>query len=446
MTKHQADYILRKTVDYIKKNATSLDFGLSDTVRLLSMLKVNVAKNVDDTQQILDILRDQQSAGMKAKLDAIMNGDDTAQTKATPALVPGAALPVSHNTGFSGGSAPPGMPGASMPGAGMSGAGPGAGMPPQSRGSMSRGTFGQSAGGMRPQSEGGFGAYGGSTAAGIDSMLAMLEQMQTSIHSMKVDQERAAEALRHELAEQKRYIEERDTWLEQRLNAIERRCEKVELRNETLIASWNDMDLEEFSKIPNKVESLFKSYLRPGARMFTGNEGIGDGDGGRHARSSSSCDVHDAGDKKAITARIDDLAQKVDQLVAHTEEAAEQRRLLWKIDLGIRQLRQQGPTLESAPVVPTPNSRQGTRQAMRQQMRAATQQSGSAASRSPSEDVGRDRGDAAASSASLQVGSTSTPGRLPGIPGRGQPDRGTPTTPDHNQAPPRPTDIDADRG
>jgi len=288
------------------------------------------------------------------------------------------------------------------------------------------------------------GTEGAQLPPGSAEMIAMLRQIQADMHAMQDEQQRLVESVETQLAEQRQYIEERDSWLEQRLSALERRCDKVQQSSEKVLSCVQGVDFTEIMNLPDRLEFLMpqrgkSSQGFSNQRQSFGNQGMEANDEGGNGQSSNGS-LPPAFAKK-LRGQLEEIGGQVQQLVNHAEETAEQRKLLWKIDLGIRQMRQHGSS-SPARMATAASSRKGSaggsdlsssRQGSKQKLLAARRASND-------------------SSASTKAGQPM--GRLPEVPrggGGGAGEVASPgsqrvATPPDYQSPPRPTDISADRG
>jgi len=330
MSKHQAEYIMRKTVQWIKSKDQEVELGLTDSIRLLSLLKVNILRGVG-------------------------------------------------------------------------------GGPPGSRGSRA-----------------GFGyAEAPAPAAGMANMAGALEQLQAGMQTLQRQQEMFMDSMQQQLADQRRYIEERDSWLEQRIGALERRCEKVERGSDKVLNTLQGVDWDHLAQDMSGNRQSLERLLN---MRHSGNVPAALTE--QSGSSSSTRPAHG----KDVVAKLEEVGKQVEELVNRAAETAEQRSLLWKIDLGIRQLRQEG--LKIAQQSPPRTVSAAERQNSRMTMRAGLRSSMSLGSMSP---------DSPQSGAAEVPGvqSSSPPQRIPGVPGRSP---GMAADADRGSTPPRPTDIDAQRG
>mmetsp|Transcript_85335 Transcript_85335/g.241984 ORF Transcript_85335/g.241984 Transcript_85335/m.241984 type:complete len:254 (+) Transcript_85335:277-1038(+) len=168
---------------------------------------------------------------------------------------------------------------------------------------------------INPHGAGGSQALAG--AAG-DQVVSRLAQMQALLEAVSNDQ--------HALMEELRTLREnatgRDEWLDTKLNALERRCEKVERASERVSSAVQVFDMD--TLLERQQEIVEKALQRDSeGSMSPKHHGAG-------AQTSGS---------KKISQQIEALGEQVGQLLAHAEESADNRKLLWKVDLGLRQLR-----------------------------------------------------------------------------------------------------------
>jgi hypothetical protein len=76
MTKHNADYLIRKTIAFLQAKEEECDLTMSDAVKLVGQTKTMVLKISEDTTNALNVLKSRERAPQDARHDAIMAGYD----------------------------------------------------------------------------------------------------------------------------------------------------------------------------------------------------------------------------------------------------------------------------------------------------------------------------------------------------------------------------------
>merc|ERR1719331_22113 len=78
MTRNNAEYLIRKTGEFLKDREEECELRMHDAVRLVGQTKTMVLKISEDTTKIEGMLRSQERAPIDARHDAIMAGLDPA--------------------------------------------------------------------------------------------------------------------------------------------------------------------------------------------------------------------------------------------------------------------------------------------------------------------------------------------------------------------------------
>lgn len=339
-------------MQFIKAQEQELDVTMSDAIRILSLLKVNMLRTVDDTHNILEMLRADEARDKMARLDNIMADGNDAISRVPSKRASLRAVAMSPSTTKT---SHHGMLqlGDMSPNSGMHDTNswhntstlPGAPMNNSNQGTNA------------------FAGIGGSSA----EVLAQLGRMQVAFEQQ---QQQMLEAVTTRLADQQHYIEERDAWMEQRIAAVERRCEKVLIASEKVLACLQGVDFTEIMELPSRME-----HMLPARRRST----FDDDNSTRSPGQSMP-----AGATRNLEHKLDALGEQVQNLLVQADEAAEGRKMLWKIDMGIRQIRAGVPLPEHRPRMGTdtgsnaqaPSHRQGV-------VRMADAQHGSMLPRTP---------------------------------------------------------------
>mmetsp|Transcript_52777 Transcript_52777/g.94891 ORF Transcript_52777/g.94891 Transcript_52777/m.94891 type:complete len:1172 (-) Transcript_52777:100-3615(-) len=168
------------------------------------------------------------------------------------------------------------------------------------------------------------------------SIVKQLQMMQASIDN-----------LQDAVMDQRAYIENRDHWLEQKVTNLDNRCKKVEALSDRLYQLLHELDVGDLASVPRKVVHALNTHggagnsaLQAQARRWPTNGDEGDAapaaieDGSGTPRSGSS-----PGGETKLDKEIRDISKGVKELLAHAEESTELKKLLWKVDLNVRQMR-----------------------------------------------------------------------------------------------------------
>jgi len=358
MTKHNADYLVKRTAEYVKAKDSFLEVKLTDALRIISRMQTTVLRTQEAAEQTLEMLKEERRRPQEARFNAIMAGQDpdnqqpSPQQQGFPAL-PGAvpanavsphkalgnsvtSLATLGGSNFVQTSTSTAVLRSSLHGADF-GAGGQAEIVPRRRGSAVM-----------------------SMANPNDPLLEHVGQLQETLAAVREDHARSERALMEELQNVRQHMEQRDSWLEQRLNALDRRCEKVERASDRVTASlqgFNFSDLMdsirritlEQQSAPHQRGPLQLSGQLPG--QLEGNGSNAETSAAHPGETSTvawgPAGTFGGGAAARVERQLEQLSEQVQQLLAHAEESAEMRRLLWKIDLNFRQMRNgQGPPQE----------------------------------------------------------------------------------------------------
>jgi len=231
----------------------------------------------------------------------------------------------------------------------------------------------------------------GLPAGGTDQqILAYLENLQTTLDGIRSEQLRVEASLMEELRDTRVYVEQRDAWLEQRLNGLDRRFEKVERASDRVSAGLQGFDFQDLMASMDRITHFLQLKSRglesdggPGMRRLSNASDVGNVGSTRfgdpHRPAALEHDYEDeeaeavglswqeqaalednhplreaglalapmpaqvdglgAASKKQMGHQLDRISEQVQQLLSLAEESAESRKLLWKIDLSLRQTR-----------------------------------------------------------------------------------------------------------
>jgi len=141
---------------------------------------------------------------------------------------------------------------------------------------------------------------------------------------------------------QQQYMEQNHAWMEQRLKDLERRCERVEKASDRVYTTLQGIDFEDMRQDQREMLERSQALSSPGG-----------------AASTISNQSRVGGPDRRLERQVESLAEQVSTLLAHAEETSEMRRMLWKIDLQLRQLRSESssnlvPALGNSPQAPSP--------------------------------------------------------------------------------------------
>jgi len=207
----------------------------------------------------------------------------------------------------------------------------------------------------------------GAAATGGDfsSSLAHIEE---GMATLKSEQERLHATVRQQLADNRQYMEERDQWIEHQFNLLSTRCEKVEGGTEKVLNHLHNGQFEligdHLTNISDFMQSLTRERARASVNRMQDGENSEESDGSKNTAGAKPSRGIRYG-KKKLDERMDELTEKVSRLEQFAEENAEQRKLLWKIDLNLRQLRQSQVEQQNRRVpsqTPTRGNSRGSRQ------------------------------------------------------------------------------------
>mmetsp|Transcript_13404 Transcript_13404/g.31474 ORF Transcript_13404/g.31474 Transcript_13404/m.31474 type:complete len:1091 (-) Transcript_13404:315-3587(-) len=370
MTRHNAEYLVRKTVDYIKEKEGESELTMSDAIRLLGQLKTQVWKASDNSTEAVGLLRKMDQAPQQARLDAILAGEDPDAIKTVSNAF---GNNIAKGVPFGGPRAPNSGSNLQLPAAACGGGGGGWQASTLSRAGnsnnfshlpASQACLTAPAGNLqRRMSGGGFGdGVVTDGFRGMDHGMGMM-QHPNMINPMLMmgggedlglaEMGMMINGLHRVLEEQRRHTQEHDDWLDKRISAMERRCDTVEQVGERLYRLLNNLDPEGLARMPEKVDHILKEQRRQMESMYdgTGSEiPSGTPMGLSVARRGPRSSALEASPQRleSVEAKLTQLGEQVTQLVSHAEEAAEMRRILWRIDLNLRQMKQEpgsaGPT------------------------------------------------------------------------------------------------------
>jgi len=198
------------------------------------------------------------------------------------------------------------------------------------------------------------------------------------------------------LVDQRNYIEQRDSWLETRLSQLDRRCQKVEVLSDRLHNMLQGFDLENLAAVPREVTKALNTHLgglsptstAPGSpKAFGGSpkalrdvSGLADDpsqpDTSFDGQPGSSMVPHGHSNEHHVGhghghhgshQELKKMSQQLDLLLSHAEATPQMTRLLWRMDLNLRQLTGTASNLPQQPATQqTPDKSKPARQQRQQ--------------------------------------------------------------------------------
>jgi len=307
MTRANADYLVRKTVEWMEEKEEECELKMHDAIKLIAQTKTAVLKISGDTHKTLDMLKAAERAPTDARHDAIMAGydpDDPHSMAQMQAAMDGGddmGKPAQSSVGQSqqdmsmmgGGMMGGGMMGGmqnnmSMMGGmggmpqdmsmmGMSGGHP-MGVPEmqqnlpmqlsnsyqnqgQTGGFQPNGTMSTMGGSMGMQQGGPMGFNNqqpmamqsmqqGAGGPGMNQLMEKMQQMQAKMSQMQ-----------EMMGDQRDYIERRDAWLETRASQLDRRFQKVEVLSDRLYAMVRSFEGTDLGAVPREVKKALDMHM-----------------------------------------------------------------------------------------------------------------------------------------------------------------------------------------
>lgn len=160
------------------------------------------------------------------------------------------------------------------------------------------------------------------------------------------------------LIDQRNYIEQRDSWLETRMSQLDRRCQKVEVLSDRLHSLLRGFDVESLSAVPKEVTKALNTHLgnyspdtSPSAspvaasakalRDLSSSSDDPSQPWDQHSPDGahpSAMVPHGRQHSKSMHQDLKKMSQQLDLLVSSAEATPQMTRLLWRMDLNLRQL------------------------------------------------------------------------------------------------------------
>lgn len=271
MTRANADYLIDKTLAWLKAKEGVIDLSLSDAVRVIGVVRNTVMRILSEAELCNETLREMRNGPMQARMDSLMRGIDPDDLKGNSGGVPGRQqLAIGAPVTMGGPSmamlpAPQQDPQATLGNAAVSGmrqlgnGGIGDGMPPRhseinnsalalSNGPASRASVSASGGAPMPSK-----ARDQQTAAALEEVNSQLVHMTAMM-----------EMMRSKMLEQEDAAKQRQEWQERKFAAFEKRLDRVERTSDQLRSAFQGFHFEELMDVPRQME---KAARQMAARM-----------------------------------------------------------------------------------------------------------------------------------------------------------------------------------
>lgn len=353
MTKANAEYLVRRTRAYAAEKEGEKELSLTDAIRVIGQVRTQVLKINCNTESLLELLKIQAKAPQEARLDAIMQGIDP------------------DDIHFNGGS---NYSNAVVALAGQTTSIDGAANAKMSNNIMNnqKHISGNSFSFLSTTNPADYvpkkfaltdqeGPLSSAIPANTDLSVALpplpaaavpqtagipFHVVQNQLNQM-MSQNNAAmmhiyaiantiESMQLEMREHDLVEVERTTLVDRRLWALEKRSERVEKACDILRNVFQTLDFDEILGMPGKISESVAVQVR---KMTAGCHSSGNVP---QAGDSISGDVVRQREKQ-LEERLTRLSEQVDHLVNHAKEQAETKMMLWKIDMGLRQLKHKPP-------------------------------------------------------------------------------------------------------
>lgn len=201
---------------------------------------------------------------------------------------------------------------------------------------------------------------GGMSNAGMGEVLSRLSQMSVTMGQMH-----------EQIIDQRNYIEQRDSWLETRMSQLERRCQKVEVLSDRLYTLMRGFDVADLAAVPKEISKAlnrlenFSPPSSPASPTSPTTKALRDLSSSSDpalppstnasndmsgalslpsgAVGSPSKDGHHAHhghheNSHKLEEHLKRISSQVEVLMSHAEATPQITRLLWRMDLNLRQL------------------------------------------------------------------------------------------------------------
>jgi len=378
MTKNNAEYLIHKTNEYVKAKDLQVDIKLTDALRLISQIKTAVLRNNEVTDQLLDMFVELKDRPQQERYDKIIAGIDPDEQQ--PSIGGTSIGTPQHRLRQAGRipmpAQPPTLNRLSLRSTNSGGADlVNSDAQQRSESQMSTlinppstlfRTRTKDSGTDELQSVNSIMSLrtGPRNSGGTIGIGVMEEdtdgQVLVQLGQVRNEQFQTQQLLLEEFRDIRQYMEQRDisleqrhTSLEQRLHALDRRLEKVEKAHDRVSTSMYGFNFGELSATLGSLQSAldrFDGGMRPAVQLHRVPEDNGQREnhayaptspGHESSHSNQSLPSSEKG-RRLAEQKLDKMAEQVQQLVSHQELAAEDRHLLWKIDLSLRQQRAGG--------------------------------------------------------------------------------------------------------
>lgn len=188
-------------------------------------------------------------------------------------------------------------------------------------------------------------------------MVDAMSKMEQKVGQMATMQAQMQEML----IDQRNYIEQRDSWLETRMSQLDRRCQKVEVLSDRLHSLLRGFDVESLSAVPKEVTKALNTHLgnyspdssAAGSPTAASAKALRDlssssddpsqpwgqiSQDGAHPSAMVPHGQNHGHRDQNIKQDLKKMSQQLDLLVSSAEATPQMTRLLWRMDLNLRQL------------------------------------------------------------------------------------------------------------
>eukprot|EP00928_Gymnodinium_smaydae_P014561 TRINITY_DN15354_c0_g1_i2.p1 TRINITY_DN15354_c0_g1~~TRINITY_DN15354_c0_g1_i2.p1 ORF type:complete len:1119 (-),score=273.74 TRINITY_DN15354_c0_g1_i2:219-3182(-) len=391
MSKANAEYLVRKTQEYMEQKEEEQELSLTDALRVIGQVRTHSMKTSVNCETILEMLKAQARAPQEARFDAIIAGvdpDAMSHPTGNPQGYPGGGMGgmpggmsngfagagksngFSHSNGFSNGYGAGGGPNSTI----ASSNGFGAPLqpitdgsvnhfpPPPVGGSMETSLVPSSPGSPSPSSAAGvvatipqrgapttvMGNDPGAAAMMGNQMAPMIMQMMTQNNQIMMTMQHLAsqmEVLKTSIKDNEEAALKRHEVMEQRMFALDRRNERVEKACDQLRNTMQGVDFDELMRMPTRVAENVATRV---SQVLPG----GGGEGRQSMVVATRSGATDNGgngnngpaSRRVLEDRVEKMAAEVKEVLALAQEASESRKMLWRIDLQLKQMKAPSPS------------------------------------------------------------------------------------------------------
>jgi Ca2+-binding EF-hand superfamily protein len=333
MTKANAEWLVSHCKDFVEQKESQVELSLNDAVKVIGQVRTYVMKINDATQETLQMLRAERRAPMDARYDAILRGEDPQDMHQMPAqgmmngktgAVPGQLALTNGAHQQSGG-----LGTTASSGFGFSnGFNNGTTAQTVSNTTMAPAIPGQMEMQLATTSAAGQSAIPGSQAAMAQQQQQRQMMQAVAQNSMILEQlesvTRQINRIGTKVTDDMKVTGDRFTQLEQRIWGLERRSERVEKACDQLRNTFQGADFGELLRLPDSLPRQVAAQV---------------------ANTMQGLDSSGMGDAKSVRGKVDHLTkvdEKLGALLARAEEQQEMKNMMWRIDLGVRSLKNAG--------------------------------------------------------------------------------------------------------